>query len=186
MGMDDHRIVALYWERDPRALAETQQKYSGYLHRITHNILQNEQDAQECVNDTYLRAWNAIPPHRPQRLCAFLGKIARHLALDRYTANTAHKRGGGTTATLLEEWRDCLPDTAGQVEDEVAIQETISRFLQGLSAQHRRLFIRRYWYGDSINDLVATFGGSESRIKTQLLRTRQELKEFLEKENISV
>ncbi len=186
MGMEDHRIVALYWERDQRALIETQQKYSGYLHRITYNVLQNEQDAQECVNDTYLRAWNAIPPHRPQRLCAFLGKIARHLALDRYAANTAQKRGGGTIVSLLEEWRDCLPSAAGQVEDEVTVQETLNRFLRSLPVRHRRLFIRRYWYGDSIEDLAAAFGGSESRIKTQLFRTRQELKEFLEKENVTI
>ena len=98
--MEDKRIVALFFARDEQALTETRQKYSRYLHRVAHNVLQNQQDAEECVNDTYLRAWNAIPPHRPSRLSVFLGKITRRLALDRYAALTADKRGGGTQAAI--------------------------------------------------------------------------------------
>ena len=101
--MDDKRIVELYFVRDEQALTETKEKYSRYLHRVAQNILQNQQDAEECVNDTYLRAWNAIPPHRPSRLSVFLGKITRRLALDRYAALTADKRGSGTQAAILEE-----------------------------------------------------------------------------------
>ena len=104
--MEDHRIVALFWERDERAVEETDRKYRPYLTRIAHNILDDARDEEECVNDTYLRAWNAIPPHEPQRLSVFLGKITRRLALDRYAARTAEKRGSGTLPALLEEWRD--------------------------------------------------------------------------------
>ncbi len=184
--MEDKRIVELYFQRDERALTETREKYSRYLHRVAHNILQNTQDAEECVNDTYLRAWNAIPPHRPVRLSVYLGKIARHLALDRYAALTADKRGGGTTADLLEEWRDCLPDGDGDPADDLAVRDALSRFLRQLPAEKRRVFIRRYWYGDPIHDIAAACHSTESRVKMMLSRTRGELKEFLEKEGIAL
>ncbi len=184
--MDDKRIVELFFQRDERALTETRQKYSRYLHHVAHNILQNGQDAEECVNDTYLRAWNAIPPHRPTRLSVYLGKITRHLALDRYAALTANKRGGGTQAAILEEWRDALPDTEGNPADDMAVRDALSRFLRQLPAERRRVFIRRYWYGDPIHDIAADSHSTESRIKMMLSRTRAELKTFLEKEGIAL
>ena len=184
--MDDKRIVELYFRRDEQALTETQQKYSRYLHRVAHNILQNPQDAEECVSDTYLRAWNAIPPHRPTRLSVYLGKITRRLALDRYAALTADKRGGGTTADILEEWRDALPNVDGDPADDVAVRDALSRFLRQLPADKRRVFIRRYWYGDPIAAIAADCHSSESRIKMMLSRTRAELKTFLEKEGIAL
>ena len=184
--MDDKRIVELFFQRDEQALTETRQKYSRYLHRVAHNILQNPQDAEECVNDTYLRAWNAIPPHRPSRLAVFLGKIARRLALDRYAALTADKRGGGTTADLLEEWRDCLPNADGDPTDDMAVRDALSRFLRQLPAERRRIFIRRYWYGDPIHDIATAYHSTVSRIKMTLSRTRGELKTFLEKEGIAL
>ena len=184
--MDDKRIVELYWARDEQALTETKQKYSRYLHRVAHNVLQNPQDAEECVNDTYLRAWNAIPPHRPSRLSVFLGKIARRLALDRYAALTADKRGGGTTAAILEEWRDALPDTDGDPTEDVAVRDALSRFLRQLPAEKRRTFIRRYWYGDTVAAIAADSHSTESRVKMTLSRTRNELKTFLEKEGIAL
>lgn len=184
--MEDKRIVELYFARDEQALTETRQKYSRYLHRVAHNVLQNEQDAEECVSDTYLRAWNAIPPHRPTRLSVFLGKITRHLALDRYAALTADKRGGGTGADLLEEWRDALPDTEGDPADDLAVRDALSRFLRQLPAEGRRVFIRRYWYGDTIAAIAADSHSTESRIKMMLARTRGELKTFLEKEGIAL
>ena len=184
--MDDKRIVELFFQRDERALTETRQKYSRYLHRVAHNVLQNTQDAEECVSDTYLRAWNAIPPHRPSRLSVFLGKIARRLALDRYAALTAHKRGGGTTADILEEWRDALPDTDGDPADDIAVRDALSRFLRQLPTDKRRTFIRRYWYGDPIHAIAADSRSTESRIKMMLSRTRAELKTFLEKEGIAL
>ena len=184
--MDDKRIVELFFERNEQALTETKQKYSRYLHRVAHNILQNQQDAEECVNDTYLRAWNAIPPHRPTRLSVFLGKIARRLALDRYASLTADKRGGGTQAAILEEWRDALPDTDGDPADDMAVRDALSRFLRQLPADKRRTFIRRYWYGDTITAIAAESRSTESRIKMMLARTRDELKTFLEKEGIAL
>ena len=184
--MEDSRIIALYFERDESALAETQQKYSHYLYRIAHNVLHNEQDAQECVNDAYLRAWNAIPPHRPSRLSTYLGKIVRHLALDRYAALTADKRGGGTQAAILEEWRDALPNVDGDPADDMAVRDALSRFLRQLPADKRRVFIRRYWYGDPITAIAAESHATESRIKMMLSRTRDELKTFLEKEGIAL
>ncbi len=185
--MDDAHIVALYFDRNEAAIEETNRRFRPYLTRIARNILTSEQDAEECVNDTYLRAWNAIPPHRPVRLATFLGKIARRLALDRYAALTAEKRGGGQTETLLEEWRDCLPQTdGGQFADDLALKDAFDRFLQGLPAHKRRLFVRRYWYAEPIATLARDAGQSESSVKMQLLRTRCQLREFLEKENIAI
>ena len=184
--MDDKRIVALFFDRNEQALTETRQKYSRYLHRVAHNILQNEQEAEECVNDTYLRAWNAIPPHRPSRLSVFLGKITRRLALDRYAALTADKRGGGAQVAILEEWRDALPDTDGDPTDDVAVRDALSRFLRLLPAEKRRTFIRRYWYGDTIATIAADSHATESAVKMTLSRVRGELKTFLEKEGVTL
>ena len=184
--MEDKRIVDLYWERDEQALTETRQTYHRYLTRIARNILPTEQDTEECVNDVYLRAWNAIPPHRPSRLSVFLGKITRRLALDRYAALTADKRGGGTQAAILEEWRDALPDGDGDPADDMAVRDALSRFLRQLPADKRRVFIRRYWYGDTITAIAAESHSTESRIKMMLARTRDELKTFLEKEGIAL
>ena len=184
--MDDRRIVELFFDRNEQALTETRQKYSRYLHRVAHNILQNTQDAEECVNDTYLRAWNAIPPHRPSRLSVFLGKITRRLALDAYAALTADKRGGGTQTAILEEWRDALPDTDGDPTDDVAVRDALSRFLRQLPAEKRRIFIRRYWYGDTIAAIATDSHATESAVKMTLSRIRSELKTFLEKEGVTL
>ena len=184
--MEDKRIVALFLERNEQALTETKRIYHRYLTRIAHNILHNPQDTEECVNDTYLRAWNAIPPHQPTRLSVFLGKITRRLALDRYTALTAKKRGGSTTADLLEEWRDALPDTEGDPTDDLAVRDALNRFLRQLPTEKRRVFIRRYWYGDPVHTIDTNHHTTESRIKMMLTRTRGELKTFLEKEGISL
>ena len=184
--MDDKRIVELFFERNEQALTETKQKYSRYLHRVAQNILQNPQDAEECVNDTYLRAWNAIPPHRPTRLSVFLGKIARRLALDRYASLTADKRGGGTQAAILEEWRDALPDGDGDPADDMAVRDALNRFLRQLPADKRRTFIRRYWYGDTLAAIATDSHATESAVKMTLSRTRGELKAFLEKEGVTL
>lgn len=184
--MEDKRIVKLFFARDEQALIETRQKYNRYLLRVAHNILPNQQDAEECVGDTYLRAWNAIPPHCPSRLSVFLGKITRRLALDRYAALTADKRGGSTQAAILEEWRDALPDGGGDPADDMAVRDALSRFLRQLPADKRRVFIRRYWYGDTIAVIAGAQRSTESRIKMMLARTRDELKTFLEKEGIAL
>lgn len=184
--MNDKRIVDLYWQRDEQALAETRQVYHRYLTRIARNILTSEQDAEECVSDVYLRAWNAIPPHRPARLSTFLGKIVRRLALDRYATLTAEKRGGGIQAELLEEWRDCLPDDGGDPSDDLAVREALNQFLWLLPAEQRQVFVLRYWYGDTVKEIAAARDSTESRIKMMLSRIRGELKEYLEKEGITI
>ncbi len=183
--MEDARIVALFLERDETAICETEHKYRSYLLHIARNILRDREEEEECVSDTYLRAWNAIPPHQPTRLSTFLGKITRRLALDRYAARTAQKRGGGTVPLLLEEFRDCLPtQTADTVTDTLVLRDALNRFLRKLPPDQRQIFVRRYWYGDAIHNITRQFGGSESRIKMSLLRTRRELKQFLESEEI--
>ena len=184
--MEEQHIVELFFRRDERALSETRQKYSRYLLRIAYNILQNQQDAEECLNDTLLRAWNAIPPHRPRRLSVFLGKIARHRALDLYATLTAEKRGGSIHAQVLEEWRDCLPANDGDPADDLTVRDALSRFLRQLPAETRHIFILRYWYGDSIRAIATTCHATESRIKMTLSRTREQLKTFLEKEGIAL
>lgn len=184
--LNDQHIVELYWQRDESALQLTAACYGAALTAVAQRILGDRVDSEETVNDTYLRAWNAIPPHRPSRLSVYLGKITRHLALDRYAALTAHKRGGGTTADILEEWRDALPDGDGDPADDLAVRDALSRFLRQLPAEGRRVFIRRYWYGDTIHDIATACHSSESRIKMMLSRTRSELKTFLEKEGIAL
>ena len=185
--MEDRAIVDLYWERDERAIRETQKKFERYCHRIAYNILSSDEDAEECVNDTYLRAWESIPPQRPSVLSAFLGKITRNLALNRYFYNRAEKRAAGIDAAL-EELEECIPDPIASADptDEIHIGACINRFLAALPAETRILFVRRYWYLYSIKDLSRSEGISEAQVKTTLYRTRLRLKEFLEKEGIHV
>ena len=184
--MEDKRIIEMYWQRDEQALTLTRRQYGAYCHAIALQILHNREDADECENDTYLRAWNAIPPHRPTRLSVFLGKITRRLALDRYASLTADKRGGGTQAAILEEWRDALPDGDGDPADDLAVRDALNRFLRQLPADKRRTFIRRYWYGDTIAAIATDSHATESAVKMTLSRTRGELKTFLEKEGVTL
>ena len=184
--MEDNQIIELYFRRDESALTETANKYGTFCLRIAMNVVKVREDAEECVNDTWLQAWNAIPPHCPSRLSVFLGKITRRLALDRYAALTADKRGGGTQAAILEEWRDALPNVDGDPADDMAVRDALSRFLRQLPADKRRTFIRRYWYGDTIAAIAAHNHATESAVKMTLSRIRGELKTFLEKEGISL
>ncbi|MDE7326547.1 MAG: sigma-70 family RNA polymerase sigma factor [Lachnospiraceae bacterium] len=185
--MEDEKIVALYWERAEEAIAATEEKYGKYCSYIACNILNNREDAKECVNDTWLRAWNAIPPGRPGHLATFLGKITRNLAINRLEKERAKKRGGGKMEVFLEELSDCL--FAGHTGEETAdfiIRDAMDRFLSALPAESRKLFVRRYWYFSSIREIAKDYKISESKVKMTLLRTRQELKVFLEKEGIAV
>ncbi|HIW73746.1 MAG TPA: RNA polymerase sigma factor [Firmicutes bacterium] len=184
--MDDRQIVDLFWERSDSAIAESQRKYAGYCFSIAYAILDNREDAHECVNTALLRAWKAIPPARPERLSAFLGKITRNLAMNRRKQAAAGKRGGGQAPLALSELEECLPDarsTEAEADDR-ALAETLNRFLAGLPAEKRRLFVRRYWYMQPLASLAAQAGGSESRIKSQLFRLRKQLKAHLETEGI--
>ncbi len=183
--MDDIRIVELYFERDELALSETAKKYGRYCHTIAYNILCSDPDAEECVNDTYLRAWNAIPPHKPNRLSAFLGKITRNLALNRYARDHAQKRGNGTEVAL-DELAEVLadPNAEAACEDSSFLQDALNRFLEDLPADARIMFVRRYFYLCSIAQIAQGMKTSENRVKVSLHRTREKLKVYLEKEGI--
>ncbi len=184
--MEDSQIIELYHERQETAISETADKYGRYCHYIAKNILENEQDSEECVNDTYLRAWNTMPPHRPNRLSTFLGKITRNIAIDKYKYYNREKRGGGQTMLALEELNECLPterDTEQAISDKMLV-EALNAFLADLPSQKRQMFVRRYWYLSPISEIAKDFAMSESNAKVTLLRTREKLKLFLEKEGI--
>ena len=186
--MDDRQIIALYNERSEAALSETATKYGKYCRTIAYNILLNEEDSEECVNDTWLRAWEAIPPQCPERLSAFLGKITRNLALNRYKHNNREKRGGGQTLLVLEELAECVSgaDSTEEAAAEALLVDVLNRFLEGLPAEKRKIFMRRYWYMSSVKEIAEDFGLSESKVKMTLLRLRNKLKQTLEKEGIIV
>ena len=184
--MEDHAIIDLYWARDEQALTETQQKYGAYCWAIAHNILKNKEDTEECVNDTYMRAWHAMPPHRPGALGAFLGKITRNLSLDRYKHTRAEKRGGGQVAAALDELGESVPGGT-QPEQELAAAElsrVLDRFLRNLPEKECCMFLRRYWYVDSIQEISLRYGMAEGSVKSNLFRIRQRLKRYLEEEGI--
>lgn len=184
--MDDHQIIDLYWNRSEAAIEETSKKYARYCHSISFNILHNDEDAQECVNDTYLRAWNAMPPHRPNRLSTFLGKITRNLSLNRYKQYTAGKRGLGQTELVLSELNDCIPAVSDveQATDEKLLIDELNRFLAAQPQRKRMVFVQRYWYLMSVRAIAEQHGMSETQTKSMLFRMRNELKQLLEKERI--
>ncbi len=186
MLMDDTKIIDLYWARSESAIEETSKKYGSYCRSIAFRILHNDQDSEECVNDTWLGAWNAMPPKRPAVLSTFLGRITRNLSLNRWREYNAEKRGGGEMTVTLEELRECVPAPGG-VEaalDDMALTEQIDRFMGALPAEKRKIFIQRYWYLCSIREIANNCGVSASKVKATLFRTRQALREALRKEGI--
>ena len=183
--MEDKKIVDLYWSRSEDAIKETEKKYGGYCRRIAMNILSNELDAEECVNDTYLRAWEAMPPHRPERLSTFLGKITRNLSLNRYARDRAAKRAP-LAETVYEEIAELIPDESESAVDESRLSEIINSFLASLSQKHRIIFVQRYWYLCSVKEIAKSRGITESDVKVSLMRTRRKFKEHLTKEGITV
>ena len=186
--MDDNKIVELYWERREEAIKETALKYGRLCTHIAKNILLSCEDSEECVNDTYLRAWNSIPPNRPSVLKTFLGKITRNLSLDRYELLNAKKRNGGQMSLIFDEIQECIPslDSTENIVEEIALTDILNRFLSSLSLEQRKIFMRRYWYLSPIKEIATEYGMSESKIKMSLFRSRNELKKLLEKEGISV
>lgn len=184
--MEDSKIIELYWQRSESALAETHTKYGRYCHSIANNILHNIEDAEESVNDTYNAAWNSIPPHRPTVLSTYLGKITRRLALKKYRSRNAEKRKGDLTSIALDELEECIPSahTVDEHLSAVELAETLNDFLATLSLTERRVFLRRYWYFDSVKAIAARFGFSESKVKMMLKRTRDKLMLRLQKEDI--
>ena len=186
--MEDNKIIDLYWARSQQAIAESERKYGAYCHAIARGILDREEDAEECVNDTWLRAWHAMPPQRPGILSAFFGKLTRNLSLDPWRRNRAAKRGGSQVEVALHELESCLPDHR-RPDEELEASETaalISAFLRAQPELDRRLFVRRYFHLESTAALCARFGLTESQVKSRLHRTRQKLKTALEKEGVAV
>ena len=182
--MDDGKIIALYFERDESAVRETQSKYGKYLYSIAYNILESKEDAEECVNDTYLSAWNAIPPQKPKILSSYLAKIARNAALKRKRLQIADKRGGREACVPIDELAEFIPDTATFSVTETELSSLLSDFLRSLPDTERRVFILRYWYNDPIVDICQKFGFKESRVKMMLKRTREKLFDYLTKEGV--
>ncbi len=177
--MEDAAIIALYWERSESAVESTQEKYGARCRGIAWNILRSDADSEECVNDTWLRAWDAMPPERPTRLGAFLGRITRNLALDRLKKRGSRKRGGGRLELALSELEECLP-SGGDPADELALRELLDRFLASLNEDARVIFLRRYWYMLSVEEVARGLGASRSKVKSSLMRSREKLRELLE------
>ena len=182
--MEDKQIVALYWARDENAIRETERKYGAYLSKIAYNILSDQEDSQECVNDTYLKAWNSMPEHRPQVLSTYLGKIIRQLSIDVFRKRHAQKRYASEYALSLAELDDSFSD-GGSPEQEVdarLLDEAINTFLRTLPEAARNTFIGRYYFFDSLRDVAFYCGMPEARAKSMLYRTRQALKDYLVQE----
>lgn len=186
--MEDKQIVDLYWARSESAISETDKKYGRYCYYIAYNILHNNEDTEECVNDTYLNAWGAMPDQRPSKLSTFLGKITRNLSLNRWESYHAAKRGFGQIPLTLDELHECIPsiESVDRIVDDLALAEIFNRFLAALPKEKRIIFLRRYWYLSPIAEIAADYLMSESKVKMSLLRSRNALKQVLEKEGIDL
>ena len=186
--MKDNEIIELYWNRDEAAITATADTYGNYCYSIAYNILCNNEDAEECVNDTWLNAWKSIPPQRPNRLSTYLGKITRNLSLNRYKLLTAQKRGKGQVEIALSELEGCVPAQTDveQIADEMVLVNAIETFLHAQPRTERNIFIGRYWYLYQIRDLAGAYRMSESKIVSLLYRMRNKLKLHLEKEGVSL
>lgn len=181
--MQDEQIIELFFARNERALEYTQQKYGTYCKTIAMNVLHDESDSDECVNDTYLAAWNSIPPSRPERLGAYLARLTRNISINRYKSRTTASRGGGEFALSLDELDDCVAGENVSTED---LGKLISEFLYGEKKEARQVFVRRYFYNDSISDISKRFAMSESKVKSMLHRTRLALREFLSENDVTI
>ena len=182
--MRDEEIIELYFARSEQAIAETRGSYGGYMNRVAMNILRDRGDSEETVNDACLKAWETIPPTRPQSLKAYLGRIVRNLSLTLYDKRRAGRRGGGEVRLALEELAEVIPspDTPEQYLEQKQLEQLFDRFLSGLDDVSRRIFVRRYWYMSSVKEIARDFRLGESAVKMRLKRTREALKEFLTKE----
>lgn len=185
--MEDNEIIALFWSRSESAVAETARKYGGYCRTIAGNILDSREDTEECLNDTWLAAWDSIPPQRPRTLSVYLGRITRNQALNRRKARNAQKRGGGQAEAVLEELCECIGSGSGEEQlDGLVLRDAINGFLRSQPEQKRAIFLRRYWAMEPVADIAKAFGLRRGQTATILYRMRQELKEHLEKEGIAI
>ena len=186
--MEDSQIVDLYFSRNENAIAETRTKYEKYLRTIAYNILANNEDTDECVNDTYLKAWNSIPPNRPAKLAIYLGAIARNPAISVFRKQNTASRAGSQYALSLDELAECVSGSESPEEQAEAgvVAKAISSYLRTLSPEQRVIFVCRYYYNDPISRIAGYFGASESKVKSSLFRARNGLKEYLKKEGLDI
>lgn len=184
--MEDAKIIALFWKRNEQAVKETDIAYGRKLYNLSNRILNNREDAEESVSDTYLKAWNTIPPRRPQHLFAYLAKICRNFSLDRLDWKNAAKRKA-EVVSLTQEMELCIPDTQRERQrDGKELGMLLDAFLRTLTPENRMVFLRRYWYVDTIAEIAVRYGLSESAVQMRLSRTRAKLSTYLEKEGIFV
>ena len=182
--MEDRQIVDLYWARSESAITETDKKYGRYCHYIAYQILSDDLDAEEIVNDTYLKTWNTVPPSYPDPLKTYVGMISNQLALNRYDEKTAAKRGGGKMPLIFHELDECLADEEESIDiaEAVVLRDLLNRFIWSLPKKTRNIFVRRYWYASSLAEIAEEYGMKESAVAMLMFRTRQKLREFLQKE----
>lgn len=180
-NMEDNQISKLFWDRDENAIAETSKKYGSYCYAIAKNILHSKEDSDECVNDTYWNAWNALPPHKPNILSVFLGKITRNLVFDRYNFHHAEKRGGGEIAIVLDEIAEIVSDSHDmeQAMDSKELIHAINEFLSALPTDKRKMFVLRYWYTEKVSTIAKQLGVTENTCSVQLARIRNKLRKHL-------
>ena len=183
--MEDRDIIRLFFDRSEDAISGCQEKYGRYCKTIAFNILGNMSDAEECVSDCLFRAWNAIPPESPDSLKSYLGRICRNLALDIYEKLHAQKRGGGQMEACLDELSEVVADPSSELEG-LELSEILDSFLAGLEKEKRIIFVKRYWYAEPVRTIAEELGISESKVKTSLSRTREQLKKHLVQEGIRV
>ncbi len=184
--MEDEQIVDLYWQRSDLAISETNQKYGRYCHTIAYNICGIDEDAEECVNDTWFRAWNLMPDQRPTILSAFLGRITRNFAINLIKTKNRIKRGGGEAILALDELEECVP---GGADPEYALEEkelekAIGRFVSELPRTEKMIFILRYWHVTPIDEIADKLQFSKGKIKSSLFRTRRKLRAYLQEEGL--
>lgn len=184
--MDDSKILDLFWARNEDAIRQTDAAYGRKLHALSHRLLNSHEDAQECVSDTYMKTWQVIPPQRPKHLYGFLAAICRHLSLHRLDWNQAAKRSA-EVVSLTQEMELCIPDASQQRALEGReLGRIMNAFLESLPKETRLIFLRRYWHVDTVAEIAARYGITESKVKMQLSRTRSKLRSYLEKEGITV
>ena len=186
--MNDNEIIELYFARSENAVSETDKKYGVFCRGLTFSILGNREDSEECVSDTYMKLWNVIPPQRPQKFRAFISRIARNLALNVLDRAEARKRGGRYGAAAYDELSESIPspDTVDKRIDDKELAALIDSFLRSLDSEKQRIFVKRYWYLCSVSEIAEQMHISEGKVKMTLHRTRERLREFLEKEGIAV
>lgn len=186
--MTDNEIIALYWKRDQEAITVSNERYGAYCFAVANAILSSREDCDECVNSTWLQSWNSMPPQRPNALKLFFAKITRNLAINTYRKNTAKMRGGTEFKASLDELAQCVP-SKNSVEsefDKKVLEQSVNAFLKSLNARDCSVFLRRYFFSDSVKEIAKRYGLSESNTLSILFRTRNKLKEHLEKEGFNI